>query len=564
MRIRANRGTSLILLTGGLLAGMSMAAPADAEVKGRKMMREIFVHEGEPLAVTGTAAGTMRKEAAALVIHGPESTGNAWGHTLFADLAVHEGDFQIHARLTVDKLDGAGVSFLFGGHYHYPRSQPEGNCTIRVALDSAHGHIEHAFLGSREAWAEASKERGGPSNVRAGESFTLDWKQQGDTCTMRINGKVVLESSVKGKIRGSDAGWPANFGFLVPGAATLRLHEFHAQGKFARPCLEHQDLWTLGDGDARIYRIPGLCITPKGTLLAFAEARGESVSLVIKRSTDGGKTWSEQAIVCSDYSMDPSPVVDWQTGEVFLLMRGSPRPDPICPFIMKTGDDGLSWTDRRAIDLLPRERHVVTPGPANGVQLTQGPHQGRLVVPVYGSLKSEAGGGQHTWLMLSDDHGKTWTLGGRTPDKTYEANVVELEDGRLLVTCRDHERPGRGVAVSEDGGTTFASYEAVERLPSKGCQAALLRLTTPGQNTWGPILYSSPAEGRRKMTVRMSRDEGHTWRVERLVYPGHSAYSAMRVLPDGRIALLYEKDHYRRISLVTFPLSWLTDGAEPR
>ena len=52
-------------------------------------------------------------------------------------------------------------------------------------------------------------------------------------------------------------------------------------------------------------RIPSLIVTKKGTLLAFAEGReGRSdsgdIDLVMKRSTDNGKTWSKQMMVWDD------------------------------------------------------------------------------------------------------------------------------------------------------------------------------------------------------------------------------------------------------------------------
>ena len=59
------------------------------------------------------------------------------------------------------------------------------------------------------------------------------------------------------------------------------------------------------------------------------------------------------------------------------------------------------------------------------------------------------------------------------------------------------------------------------------------------------------------MTVMLSEDDGETWPVSHLVYAGHSAYCAMRVLPDGRTGLLYERDHCRRVSFATFTLDWL-------
>lgn len=62
------------------------------------------------------------------------------------------------------------------------------------------------------------------------------------------------------------------------------------------------------------------------------------------------------------------------------------------------------------------------------------------------------------------------------------------------------------------------------------------------------------------MTVWKSRDEGETWPVKRLVDPGPSAYSDMTVLPDGRVALLYELGGENGIDLAAFSLEWLREG----
>src|SRR5918996_1966038 len=52
-----------------------------------------------------------------------------------------------------------------------------------------------------------------------------------------------------------------------------------------------------------VYRIPGIIVTPKGALLAYAEARKTSgadwgeIDIVSRRSEDGGATWSPQQAI---------------------------------------------------------------------------------------------------------------------------------------------------------------------------------------------------------------------------------------------------------------------------
>jgi len=67
------------------------------------------------------------------------------------------------------------------------------------------------------------------------------------------------------------------------------------------------------------------------------------------------------------------------------------------------------------------------------------------------------------------------------------------------------------------------------------------------------------------MTVRLSYDEGKTWPVSRVLYPGPSAYSCLAVLPDGDIVCLYEagQEHpYEKIVFARFGLDWLEKETE--
>ena len=171
-------------------------------------------------------------------------------------------------------------------------------------------------------------------------------------------------------------------------------------------------------------------------------------------------------------------------------------------------------------------------------------------------------------LVYSNDHGQTWKLGGIAAPGTPESTVVELVDGAVMLNMR---RGPRSVAISQDGGETFPTTKRDPALPGPDCQATLCRYSWPDDANRGGksrILFCNPAtqargeNGRRGMTVRLSYDEGESWPIERLVYAGYSAYSAMTVLPDGRIAILYEKDGYRRLSFAAFTLDWLTRGKE--
>src|SRR5215470_11015895 len=69
---------------------------------------------------------------------------------------------------------------------------------------------------------------------------------------------------------------------------------------------EQQTLFRSGEGDYHTYRIPALIVTTKGTLLAFCEGRKKGrgdagdIDLLLRRSTDGGKTWAKTQVVWDD------------------------------------------------------------------------------------------------------------------------------------------------------------------------------------------------------------------------------------------------------------------------
>ncbi len=45
--------------------------------------------------------------------------------------------------------------------------------------------------------------------------------------------------------------------------------------------------------------------------------------------------------------------------------------------------------------------------------------------------------------------------------------------------------------------------------------------------------------------------------MSRTIYPGSSAYTAIEVLADGEIVVLFERDGYKKLTLARFGLRWL-------
>jgi sialidase-1 len=233
-------------------------------------------------------------------------------------------------------------------------------------------------------------------------------------------------------------------------------------------------------------------------------------------------------------------------------------------FVTSSEDDGVTWAKPKEITQdvkLPKWTWYAT-GPGNGIQLTQGPHAGRLVVPC-DCIEAESKD-YHSHVILSDDHGKTWRLGGISPQPNVnECTVAELSDGRLVLNMRgDHaQKKNRQICFSKDGGDTWTDQCFDETLIEPVCQASLLRYAQPQDKTKTFLLFSNPASQKREnMTVRLSTDDGKTWAAAKSLHSGPSAYSSLAVLPNGTIGDLYEngeKDAYEKISLAIFPVDSL-------
>jgi sialidase-1 len=346
--------------------------------------------------------------------------------------------------------------------------------------------------------------------------------------------------------------------------------------------IAQQVLWRSGEGGYHTYRIPALVVTAKGTLLAFCEGRkggqGDAgdIDLLVRRSTDGGRSWSAQRVIWDDGAHtcgNPAPVVDTETGIVWLLStwnRGDDHePDIIAArstdtrrvFVLSSSDDGLSWSEPAEItaDVKKPDWTWYATGPGSGIRIENGPFAGRLMVACD---HIEAGTRYYySHVVYSDDHGANWRLGGSTPEhQVNECEVAELSGGRLMLNMRNYDssRKRRQVAFSDDGGLSWYGQRFDTALVEPICQASLARYSAPEGPEGHILLFSNPASERREnMTVRVSFDEGQSWPGRRLLHPGPAAYSDLAVMPDGTALCLYERgaEHpYEEIALARFVL----------
>lgn len=425
-----------------------------------------------------------------------------------------------------------------------------------------------------------------PIKFNEGKMHTMSVKRNGDMMTFSLDGKVLKEQKIDRE---------GNLIFMLtplntrPRIASMKLvaerfsDKLTTDFKSAAPTefiFEGSNKPSREYGKAAAYRIPALVLSKKKTLLAFAEARRDTgrdtgdIDLVVKRSEDNGKTWGPEIVIADsedDTMGNPCPVV-LDSGRIILAHCWNDRDRQVGRsarrvFITHSDDDGKTWSEPREITKQANNPNWdwYATGPGAGIQLTLGAHKGRVIVP----CDHGAGGGFFSHVMYSDDEGQTWKIGAVSPGGLNECEAVELANGDVMINSRNHRHAAyiRGVCVSHDGGESFdpALFRRDEQLPEPHCQASIRRYSWPEGDKPGLILYSGPglSSGRVQGTLRGSYDDGKTWPWKLLYYEGPSGYSDIAVLPDGRVAVLFEKDGKSKLGFTILPAPPTTPPMEP-
>lgn len=337
-----------------------------------------------------------------------------------------------------------------------------------------------------------------------------------------------------------------------------------------RPAQEIADQTVNGRPRAsKNFRIPGIVMTPKGTLVAVFDIRYKhagdlpaDIDVGVSTSTDGGNTWGPIRTAMAYKGLpggqgigDPAILVDPSNGRIWVMaMRTPDSGHPIWSssagttghetcgqlYVAYSDDEGATWSKPR--NLTAELKHPGHPEAAKWGLLFNGPgagivlKDGTLVFP--GQAWGDKGKApRHGTLIYSKDHGATWQVSNGDPFGGSESTVVQLADGSILLNTREGGGPAtRITARTTDLGQTWEKVPTTPlRQPGNLCQAAMLRVGDT-------LVFSNPNSGKRDtMTLRVSRDDGKTW-SKGLVYDPRpcAGYSSLCDLGDGSVGVLYE------------------------
>jgi sialidase-1 len=310
------------------------------------------------------------------------------------------------------------------------------------------------------------------------------------------------------------------------------------------------------------FRIPAVLALPGNRIIVFCEGRSAMsdsgrINIVARISCDGGETFGPLFLVAGDGEHtvgNPCPVYDGDTGILWLFLTWNDGATSEREIIHNNGkrrvlltrsdDLGETWGPLEDMTAtLSRDNWTwYATGPCHGLRMKSG----RIVIPcdhiVYPLINNEVGQSYSSHIVYSDDHGKTWRIGGELNPSTNECCAAEAGDGFLYMTVRRIPGNGqRGFSVSDDGGLSWKPV-ADSGFSDPVCQASVIAGPDRKGGDFYPLYLTNAAhpKERRNLTLRISHDGGKTWHGEQVIEKGFSAYSDLALLEAGRLACFYE------------------------
>ena len=247
------------------------------------------------------------------------------------------------------------------------------------------------------------------------------------------------------------------------------------------------------DNGSHVYRIPAMVVADDGSIIAAVDKRYNShtdignshvIDIVVRRSTDGGKTWGSPVVVAKGDNSndatcgygDPSLYKD-NDGKLYLLFAagntgyfyGLKR---VC--LSTSSDNGATWTT--PVDLYETGKitdhatsygsntcyglydYFVTSG--RGLCTSEGYLMGLLPAQAYTKEdKTEKTSNSHDYIFYSTDKGATWHISENAIfTGGDEAKIIQANDGSLIASVRQGYNRGFNTATYTANGDGTLSF----------------------------------------------------------------------------------------------------------
>jgi sialidase-1 len=346
-----------------------------------------------------------------------------------------------------------------------------------------------------------------------------------------------------------------------------------------------------GEAGYHTFRIPAIIQNAEGHLLAFCEGRKSgsgdfgNIDIVVKRSTDGGDTWSDLQVVAEHGDLqagNPAPVIDRLhpelPGRIFLFYNTGNQSEQHMRegkgqrevWFRCSDDGGITWQPpvnitqqvhrpRQSVSDTSKDWRSYANTPGHALQLNNGPYRGRLVI----AANHSAGPPQRHFsdyrahVFFSDDHGRTFQL---SEDVSYpgsnESMAAELGAGGILLNSRNQSGDAkcRIISRSNDGGQQWDTTYLEKSLIDPVNQGSVLTIGYTGQKAIIAHSHTQDSLRRNHLMLHISEDDGITWLPYQLIDQApadaakdYTAYSDIVLLSRKKLGIIFERNGYREI-----------------
>ncbi len=239
----------------------------------------------------------------------------------------------------------------------------------------------------------------------------------------------------------------------------------------------------------------------------------------------------------TDYQRPGAPVWSWQDN--ILLKPGKAFEDEVTARFKELPDQGTGWAEyapkyddmiiaaskdllKRSIGWMTRIKPIVT-------------HTGRILLPLYSD------GLNFSMVAISDDDGATWQPGlpivGRGP---IQPALAQRKDGTIAAFMRDSgdDPPRVHYSESKDNGYSWTATVKTDIPNTASVEICVL------QNGYWAFLGNDVEDGRYRLSLYISSDEGRSWKWKTLIedHPkgsGGFSYPSLIQTSDGLLRMTY-------------------------
>lgn len=299
------------------------------------------------------------------------------------------------------------------------------------------------------------------------------------------------------------------------------------------------------------YRIPGIVITEKGTLLAYYECRKSNsdwadIDIKIIRSTDEGDTWQTVTVINGSGNTLNNPVMFIKGEEIHFLFFKNYK----VLFHCVSNDDGKTFSEPQEKSVDCDFFYTVTAvGPGHGIV-----HDGKMIVPVWFAQNEENAHAHRPSVIatLYSTDGEKWHLGEFIGKDVLinpsECALAVTADNKVLISIRNENScHQRAFALSDNGLSNWGEVRFNSQMPDPVCMGSMCH-----ENGKIYHINCNSNTARENLTVKISDDCFKNF--ESIVVDTPAGYSDIAVR-NKTLYVFYERDcnngglYFKRVKL---------------